>query len=164
MNQAAQATIKAPAPRVFYLAMDDVYESAIADAWAKQHGKSLVKHIPLERLTMEMVIVPVVRPYETKTPMLQEVWDPSEQLKKSRRVPAAELTGELVECKPVRVSDFWTGSPGRTSTDAFAELLMGKLDTSGFVNALGESTLAQGVHPRTHHGEDNKILKLTWGA
>lgn len=164
MNAPAQATIKAPAPRVFYLAVDDLYESQIAKAWATEHNKSMVHFIPLERLTLEMVIVPVVRNAEERTPMLQEEWNQAEQRKVAKRLRPQELTSELVECKPVRVSEFWSGSNGGRNNDAFSELLMGKLDQNGFIDALNASTAPHGVYPRTHHGEDNKILKLTWGA
>lgn len=166
MSQPAlQATIKAPAPRLFYLAMDDLYESQIAKAWAKEHGKSLVHFIPLERLTLEMVIVPIVRNAETRTPMLQEDWNQSEQRKISKRLPASELAGELVECKPVRVGDYWQSAAGSgRAADGFSDLLMGALDKPAFINALNESTAEHGVYPRTHHGDDNKIVKLTWGA
>lgn len=163
MTQAAQATIKAPAPRVFYLAMDDQYESLIAKAWAKQHDKSVVHFIPLERLTMEMVIVPVVRDAMERTSMLQEEFDSQEQRKKTVRLKGEDCVGEMHECKPVRVADFWSNA-GPRGSDAFSELLMGKLDASGFINALNESTAPHGVYPRTHHGDDNKTLKLTWGV
>lgn len=164
MNAAAQATIKAPTPRVFYLAMDDMYESQIARAWAKEHSKSVVNFIPLDRLTLDMVIVPVVRTAETRTPMLQEEWNQSEQRKVSKRIPATELTSELVECKPVRVGEFWHSGSGRNAGDAFSELLMGKLDQNAFIDALAASTAEHAVYPRTHHGDDNKTVKLTWGA
>lgn len=162
---APTATIKAPTPRVFYLAMDDQYESSIARAWAKDSGKPVVHFIPLERLTLEMVIVPVVRNAETRTPLLQEEWNPTEGRRRSKRLRPEELTPEMVECKPVRVGEFWQGaSGGRGGADAFSELLMGKLDQSAFINALSESTAVYGVYPRTHHGDDNKTVKLTWGA
>jgi hypothetical protein len=166
MNQPAlQATIKAPAPRVFYLAMDDLYESQIAKAWAKDKGKSVVHFIPLERLTLEMVIVPIVRTAETRTPMLQEDWNQGEQRKVSKRIPATELVPELVECKPVRVGDFWQSAGGNgRHADGFSDLLMGSLDKNAFINAINESTAEHGVYPRTHHGDDNKTVKLTWGA
>ena len=165
MNATAQATIKAPAPRVFYLAMQDMYELQIAKAWGKANTKPVVDHIPLDRLTLEMVIVPVVRTAETRTPMLQEEWDPTEQRKVSKRIPAADLTSELHECKPVRVGEFWqSGGTGRSAGDAFSELLMGKLDQNAFIDALAASTAEHAVYPRTHHGDDNKTVKLTWGA
>lgn len=161
---ATQATIKAPAPRVFYLAMQDMYELQIAKAWGKEHNKPVVDHIPLERLTLEMVIVPVVRTAETRTPMLQEEWNQVEQRKISKRIPASELIPELHECKPVRVGEFWQSGGGRSAGDAFSELLMGKLDQNAFIDALAASTAEHAVYPRTHHGDDNKTVKLTWGA
>lgn len=163
MTQAAQATIKAPAPRLFYLAMDDQYESLIAQAWAKKTDKPVVHYIPLERLTLEMVIVPVVRNAMERTPMLQEEFDAHEQRRKTVRLKGEDCLHELHECKPVRVSDFWNNG-GPRGSDAFSELLMGKLDQDGFINALNESTAPHGVYPRTHHGDDNRILKLTWGC
>jgi hypothetical protein len=97
--------------------------------------------------------------------MLQEEWNQSEQRKVSKRIPAKDLAAEVVECKPVRVGEFWHSSSGtRANNDAFSELLMGQLDRAGFINALTRSTAEYGVHPRTHHGDDNKTVKLTWGA
>jgi|SRR6185312_9896927 len=161
---ATQATIKAPAPRVFYLAMDDQYESLIAKAWAKKTDKPVVYAIPIDRLTLDMVIVPVVRDAMERTSMLQEEFDAQEQRKKTVRLKGEDCIDELRECKPVRVADFWSNGGPRGSSDAFSELLMGKLDASGFINALNESTAPHGVYPRTHHGDDNKTVKLTWGV
>lgn len=163
MTQLAQATIKAPAQRVFYLAMDDLYEAMVAKAWAKKNEKPVVYAIPMERLTHEMVIVPVVRDAMERTPMLQEEFDAQEQRRKTKRLNGEECVHELHECKPVRVADFWSNG-GPRGSDAFSELLMGKLDRDGFINALSESTAQYGVFPRTHHGDDNKTLKLTWGS
>lgn len=169
MNQPAAAARANPQPavqqRIFYLAMDDQYEALVAKAWAKKSEKPIVFFIPLERLTNEMVIVPVVRDAAERTPMLQEEFDAQEQRRKTVRLKGEDCVHELQECKPVRVAEFWTGSSGaRNSTDAFSELLMGRLDMIGFINALTESTAQYGVFPRTHHGEDNKVLKLTWGS
>jgi len=166
MNQpaAARATQTAVQQRIFYLAMDDLYEAEVAKAWAKKNEKPVVYFIPLDRLTSEMVIVPVVRDYQTRTSMLQEEFDAQEQRRKSVRLKGADCIEELHECKPVRVAEFWAGSKSAGGSDAFSELLMGKLDAVGFINALSESTAQYGVFPRTHHGDDNKILKLTWGS
>lgn len=166
MSNAVTATARAATPtqRIFYLAMDDQYESVIAKAWAKAKGHSVVHFIPLERLTSEMVIVPVVRNAETKTPMLQEEWNSSEQRKNSKRLPADELAEEMHECKPVRVADFWRSGGSRGLNDGFSDLLMGDLDKAGFINALNESTAVHFVYPRTHHGDNNATLKLTWGS
>jgi hypothetical protein len=168
MNQPAAARANpqsAVQQRIFYLAMDDMYEALVAKAWAKKTDKPIVFFIPLERLTNEMVIVPVVRDAAERTPMLQEEFDPQEQRRKTKRLTGDACVHELHECKPVRVAEFWAGSNGvRNSTDAFSELLLGKLDMVGFINAINESTAQYGVFPRTHHGDDNKVLKLTWGS
>lgn len=169
MNQpaAARATQQsAVQQRIFYLAMDDLYEAMVAKAWAKKNDKlaSLVFFIPVERVTSEMVFVPLVRHASERTPLLQEEFDSQEQRKKSKRLSGEEVVHEMHECKPVRASEFWTGSSGGRSADLFSELLMGKLDAPGFINAIGESTAQYEVYPRTHHGDDNKILKLTWGS
>lgn len=167
MNQPAAAranTQPAVQQRVFYLAMDDMYEAQVAKAWAKKNEKPVVYFIPIDRLTSEMVIVPMVRDSVERTSMLQEEFDSQEQRKKTKRVSGEEVIDELHECKPVRVAEFWTGSSGRASNDAFSELLMGKLDAVGFINAINESTAPYGVFARTHHGDDNKTLKLTWGS
>lgn len=165
MNMAARAnTAPAQTQRVFYLAMDDQFESPIAKAWAGNSGKSVVHFIPLDRLTSEMVIVPVVRNSETRTSVLQEEWNEGEHRRVSKRVPADKLVGELIECKPIRVADFWQSGSARAAADGFSDLLMGSLDRTGFINAVSDSTGPHGVYPRTHHGDDNKTLKLTWGA
>lgn len=166
MNQpaAARAQQASVQQRIFYLAMDDLYEAMVAKAWAKKHDKSVVFFIPIERLTSEMVIVPIVRHASERTPMLQEEFDSQEQRRKTKRLNGEDVVNEIHECKPVRVAEFWTGSAGRSNNDAFSELLMGKLDAPGFINAINESTAPHGVFPRTHHGDDNKILKLTWGS
>ena len=167
MNQPAAARANqqpAVQQRIFYLAMDDMYEALVAKAWAKKHEKPIVFFIPIERLTSEMVIVPIVRHASERTPLLQEEFDSQEQRRKTKRLNGEECVHEMHECKPVRVSEFWTGSSGTRSNDAFSELLMGKLDAPGFINAINESTAQYEVYPRTHHGDDNKILKLTWGS
>lgn len=169
MNQPATAARAHPQTavqqRIFYLAMDDLYEAPVAKAWAKKHGKtSLVFFIPLERLTSEMVIVPLVRDAVERTPMLQEEFDAHENRRRTKRLSGEECVHEMHECTPVRVSEFWSGSSAARSGDAFSELLMGSLDAPGLINALTESTAQYGVFPRTHHGDDNKILRLTWGS
>lgn len=166
MNQpAARAEVKAPQQRVFYLAMDDQYESAVAKAWAKKNDKPIVYAIPIDRVTSEMVFVPVVRPYLERTPMLQEEWDPQEQRRRTKHLKGEECMDELIECRPVRASEFWQSASGRRdATDAFSDILMGQLDKTGFINAINDSTAAHGVFPRTHHGSNDALLKLTWGA
>jgi hypothetical protein len=167
MNQPAARANTQPAvqQRVFYLAMDEMYEALVAKAWAKKNEKPLVFFIPINRLTSEMVIVPVVRDADTRTSMLQEEFDSQEQRKKSVRLKGEDCMHEVTECKPVRVADFWqAASGGARSNDAFSDLLMGKLDHVGFINALSESCAPHGVYPRTHHGDDNSTVKLTWGS
>jgi hypothetical protein len=167
MNQPAAAranTQPAVQPRIFYLAMDDLYEAEVAKAWAKKNEKPVVYFIPLDRLTSEMVIVPVVRDYQTRTSMLQEEFDSQEQRKKSVRLKGADCVDELHECKPVRVSEFWSSATGGRAADGFSDLLMGTFDRIGFINALSDSTAQYGVFPRTHHGDNNSTLRLTWGS
>ncbi len=167
MNQPASARAQQPAvqQRIFYLAMDDMYEAKVAKAWGKAAEKPIVYMIPLDRLTSEMVIVPVVRHADERTPLLQEEFDAAEQRRKTKHLDGKDFTAELHECRPVRVSEFWTSASGAgRAADGFSDLLMGSLDRTGFINAVSESTAPYGVFARTHHGDNNSTLRLTWGS
>lgn len=154
-----------PERKVYYLAQDDLYEAQVARAWAKEHGKSIVHWIPIERLTNDMVIVPICRNAEERTHVIYEEWNDQQHKKVTLRRDPATLTSEIVECTPVRVSDYWRGSgAGGRRGDPFAEMLMGELSRDGFIDAVNASTREQGVYPRTHHGDGDAKLKLTWGA
>jgi hypothetical protein len=165
MSSAVAARPQAAAQqRIFYLAMDDMYEAKVAKAWGKGSDRPVVFFVPLDRLTSEMVIVPIVRHADERTPLLQEEFDSQEQRRKTKHLKGEDFTAELHECKPVRVSEFWTSASGGRAADGFSDLLMGSLDRTGFINAVGESTAPYGVFARTHHGDDNKTLRLTWGS
>lgn len=164
----AQATTKEEAPqRVIYFGVHDALESAVCQAWAKKRGKVLVTEIPMSRITPGMVFVPVVRQAETRTPLLYEEFSAFEQKmhRRQRKADDEQIQAEVIECAPVRVSDFWRTHGRTASRDPFTvAVLAGDLDENGFINALNESTREYSVFPRTHHGDENRTLRLSWGA
>lgn len=161
-SRATATAAKAPV-KAIYLTMADPFEQQIAKKWAKERDKRTVSHLPIEKLTPEMTIIPVVRGIE-RTPMQYEEWDPVRHQKIAKQRKPDELTGELMECEPVNVGKFWSGDGRKIQVDDFTELLNGELDVSGFLDALARSAGVHEVWPRTHHGTDNKSVHLTWGA
>jgi len=165
-KQPSASDQSAPAPpteKTIYLAMGDVHEAMVATAWAKKTGKRFVSSIPIDRLSPEMVIVPVVRGTD-RSPMQYEEWDPIRHQKIRKDRSAADLVGEVMECAPVRVGDFWSGDRNKIQVDDFTEIMGGQLDESGFLDALARSSGVHEVWPRTHHGTANRKVALTWGS
>lgn len=163
MTAATATPAKATQAKTIYFASSDVYEAAVAQAWAKTKDRKIVTGLPLERLTADMVIVPVVRGSD-RTPLRYEEFDRELGRPKQRQRKAEELIGEVKECTPIPVSKFWTSNREAVSMDDFAELLSGMLDHTAFIDAVNRSTMQHEVYARTHHGDGDTILRLTWGS
>lgn len=156
------------AKKVFYMGMDPTFaeETLITTAWQTSNaGKKIVYKLPLSKLQPDMVFIPLVRGPD-RTPMKAEVFDPVQQRKVVKTLPAKELVGELKECPPVAVATFWRAANTAAATvDDFAAVaLSGDFDASGFIDAMNRSAATHGAYARTHHGDDHSTLTLTWGA
>lgn len=158
----AQQTNTEPTRAMIYLAFEEQWEQRVVAAWEKKNpGKSVAYRIPLARLLPNMVIVPLVRGPQ-RLPVQYEEWDKDQHKNRIRTRDAATLVDELVECEPVSVRDYWSGDTRKVRKDAFSEIMGGNLETNAFIDAVNRSTLEQGVFARTHHGEDNAVLRLSW--
>jgi hypothetical protein len=163
MAAATAAESKQPQTKTIYFASHDVYEAGIAQAWAKQHGRRITTGLPLDRLTADMVIVPIVRGTD-RTPLRYEQYDKELGRSVQRQRKAEELTAEVRECTPIPVAKYWTTDRQTVQLDDFAELLAGMLDTTSFIDAVNRSTAVHEVYARTHHGDNDSILRLSWGS
>lgn len=149
--------------RTIYFAPNDVYEAGIAKVWAESQGRKIATGLPLDRLTADMVIVPVVRGPD-RTPMRYEEFDRELGRPKSRQRKPEELIGEVKECTPIPVAKYWLLDRDTVSVDDFAEVLGGMLDTTAFIDAVNRSTAKFEVFARTHHGDNDSVLRLGWGS
>lgn len=153
--------------KTFFMGMDPSFaeETLITEAWKAQDStRKLVYVIPLDKLQPDMVFIPLVRGAD-RTPMKGEVFDPVQQKKVVRSVPAKDLVKELQQCEPVYVSKFWQAPSQRVELDDFAAVaLAGTFDKDGFIDAVNRSAFERGAVARTKHGDDHKTLSLTWGA
>lgn len=154
---------KAVEKRTIYFAPNDVYEAGIAKVWAESQGKKMTVGLPLERLTADMVIVPIVRDSH-RTPLRYEEFDRELGRPKQRQRKPEELIGEIHECAPIPVAKFWSADRENLAIDDFAEMLGGMLDTTAFIDAVNRSTSKYEVYARTHHGDGDTVLRLGWGA
>ena len=149
--------------KVIYLCVDDQYENAIAQKWAESKGRKYVTYLPLPKLTHDMVIVPIVRGKE-RTPVRYEEFDKDFNRVKTKEHKPATLIGELVECEPVNVVDFWMGHGRTIRVDDWQEAVGGDLDRTRFIDGLARSTSVHEVYPKTHHGTNHERLTLGWGT
>ncbi|MBN2840878.1 MAG: hypothetical protein JXP37_08000 [Coriobacteriia bacterium] len=159
----AAAPSKAAEKRTIYFAPNDVYEAGIAKVWAEKQGRKIATGLPLTRLTADMVIVPIVRD-PSRTPLRYEEFDRELGRPKQRQRKPEELIGEIHECTPIPVSKFWSTDGETVSVDDFAETVGGMLDTTAFIDAVNKSTGKYEVYARTHHGDQDSILRLSWGS
>lgn len=162
MMGGAAAKPEAPAaPTVIYLAMDDLYEAKIAKHWTDAIGGRVVFGLPMQRLPPNLTIIPIVRGSE-RTPVRSEEFDPVQQKMRPKIVPEKTLTGEIRECTPVNVRDYWTAHNGSAALDdGFGEAMSGELDEPSLINAITNSTIKHDVMAKTHPGQPHKLF-LAW--
>lgn len=163
MSTATAAEGKTPAKKTIYFASHDVYEAAVAQAWAKEKGRKVATGLPLDRLTPDMVIVPVVRGAD-RSPLRYEEYDRELGRPKQRQRRPEDVIGEVKECTPIPVAKYWTTNRETVQLDDFAELLSGMLDVTAFIDAVNRSTMQHEVYARTHHGDNDAVLRLGWGS
>lgn len=155
---------KQAAERRILFASSDVYEAAVALKYAEAKGlKKPVTGIPLNKLTPDMVICPIVRD-SSRTPLRYEEFDRQLGRPQQRQRKPEELIGEVRECEPIAVAKYWSADQQKVAMDDFAELLGGGLLVNEFIDAVNRSTAVHEVFARTHHGDENNTLTLNWGA
>lgn len=157
----------APKQLLVYFGIDDLHEIRVAQAWGKKNNKHVIFSIPLTKLQAHMVLVPVVRGPE-RTPQVYEEWRPEEQRMHKKTRKPEDLVDEVIECKPIRVADYWRGGYNANisaNRDIFElQSLMGELDVNALIDAVNASTATESVFPRTHEGDNHNTLRLTWGS
>lgn len=128
--------------------------------YARGENVRRTAEIPLDRLTAQHIIIPVVR-------------DPNEDrrgyvpVEGTDKIRAAEYRGPVFECEPVDCAKFYT----RGKRDDFGGDTMGKMDVNGLVNAVARACVVNDAVTATPHvqrrgdGEGNhtRWLVLTWG-
>lgn len=119
-----------------YFVMDDQYEGGIAREWVKKHhpGSHVFNKLPLNKLQPNIVVIPLVRKQDNRSPAEHTVLDNMTGKQRVVKVKLAELIGEIVECDPIRVKHHWTGS-----TDGFLGALAGEVNVLSFHDAMAVS-------------------------
>lgn len=158
MTQAVSARAE-PQPahneNVYFIAIDDPYESAIAKAYiaAKYPGTKarFRTSINLNRLSEKHVVIALIRG-EDRSPLERSARDDRGVAHIVRTSPK-DLIHEIRECKPIRVADHWLRRHGADEYDDDD----GQINADSFMTELG--TRATPICPRTHIGTPD-VLKL----
>lgn len=142
---------------VYFLAINDQYESAIAKAYiAQKYPASKARfrtELKLQRLSEKHVVIALVRG-EDRSPLERTARD-DRGIAHIVRTSPGDLTREIRECKPIKVADHWRRSHGADEYDDDD----GEIDVESFMTELGKQ--ATPICPRTHIGTPD-LLKLTF--
>jgi hypothetical protein len=121
--------------------------------FAQKYPKSeafLVSEIDLAALHDKHVIVLLLRGLD-KTPLQEAHFDlMAKNQYRTKVTPAAEVVGEVVECEPIFVRDYWIKPAHRGA--------MGHVDHAGIYSAIAAQSIPLGHRPRPGSGDTKMIF------
>jgi hypothetical protein len=159
-----------------FLCLDDDHEYETARAYLKNYPgtkASLLREIPIARLTRDHVIIPIFRPRGVGDAADFESWQtervgPREALKKASRETLAKA---IVETRPLAMKDYWrAGAAQNTGIGNAFQMVSGQVVTLLLCNATTQA-MSDAVEDKAQGGDPPSIqpsglrvghLKLGW--
>lgn len=150
----AEQPAKSHTPHTYFLAVDDHFELAIAQAWLHaKHPNSagkVVRELPMHRLPKGAVVIPLTRGEDRTAAYTQEFHGNSVR---AVHVPPKDLIGQIREGRPITTDEHWREV--RDEFDPFG----GELNRDSFLTSL--STQATPCVARIHIGSPN-VVRLSF--